>query len=444
VNGLLLDLRPLRTSATFRRLWLGRSVSMIGSQLTVVAVMFQVWEMTHSPFWSGSVAAVQAVPMIAVGLWGGALIDRSDRRRILVVTVSGQLCCAAVLAMQAIWFPSVPVVLAAVAGQACFLAVGGPASQTVVARLLPESQVAAGLALTRLAGQVAMLAGPAIAGLLIGYAGLRSCYTIDAVTFAAALYGVVGLPELTPLGDLVRAGPARIRDGLSFVAREPIVRGVLLTDLAATCLAMPLSLFPLVNEERFGGDPRTLGLFLSAIAVGGVAASFLAGSFTGRRRLGAITLCSAAVWGLALAGFGSVSAAWASLAFLVVAGAADTVSVVTRGTVVQLAVPDELRGRASSIEMIVGIAGPDLGNLRAGLVAQWTSGTFALISGGLASVAALGLVIASSPGLLSFHTRTERSTPQRVNDGRHEYRSRPLDPPQAVFEAGPDMKVSDR
>lgn len=405
MRTLLLDTAPLRTPV-FRRLWAGRSVSLVGGQLTVVAVMYQVWTLTHSPLWSSSVALAQAVPMIVVGLWGGALVDRADRRRILAATVVGQLCCSLVLTVQAWWFPSVAVVFAAVAVQTSFVAVGAPAYRTVIPRLLPESQVAAGLALTRVSGQLAMLAGPALAGLLIGYAGLRPCYLIDAASFATALYGIARLPRMLPHGEPARRGLAGIVEGLRFVASRSVVRGVLLTDLAATLLAMPVSLFPVINQERFGGDPRTLGLFLAAIAAGGVMASALAGSFTRRTRLGVLVVGGAATWGVSLALFGVVSAAWPSLAFLVVAGAADTVSVVSRSTLVQLAVPDGLRGRASSVEMIVGIAGPDLGNLRGGLVAEWTSGAVAVLTGGLACLAALALLVATSPGLVGFRRRS--------------------------------------
>jgi MFS family permease len=407
VRGLLLDLGPLRTSAPFRRLWIGRSVSLLGGQLTAVAVMYQVWEMTHSALWSGSVAAVQAVPMIVVGLWGGVLVDRGERRRILVIAVVGQLCCSAVLAAQAYWFPSLSTVLATVALQTGFTAVAAPAFRATLPRLLPEADVAAGLALTRISGQVAMLGGPAVAGLLIGFAGLQTCYLIDTLTFGSALYGIVGLPVLAPLGTAARPGIRGIVDGLRFAVQQPLVRGVMLTDLAATALAMPVSLFPLINEERFGGDPRTLGLFLSAIAAGGVAASTFAGTFTRPTRPGGIMLGAAAVWGLSLAGFGLVSASWLPFAFLVIAGAADTVSVVCRSTIVQLAVPDELRGRAASVEMIVGIAGPDVGNLRGGMVAEWTSGAFAVVSGAVACLAAVGLVASTSRGLLRFRVRDE-------------------------------------
>jgi MFS family permease len=193
-----------------------------------------------------------------------------------------------------------------------------------------------------------------------------------------------------------------VLDGLAFLVRQPMVRAALVTDLAATVLSMPVSLFPLVNAERFGGDPRTLGLFLSAVAVGGVLASVLSGTFTRRARQGVVMLTGATAWGGALAAFALVPNPWVGFGCLVVAGAADTVSVVARGTVVQLSTPDGLLGRVAAAEQIVGQGGPEVGNLRGGLVAAATTGTFALAGGGLACVAIVMLIGLVTPGLRRF------------------------------------------
>jgi hypothetical protein len=174
---------------------------------------------------------------------------------------------------------------------------------------------------------------------------------------------------------------------------------------------MPISLFPLVNAERFGNNPRTLGLFLSAIAVGGVFASVLSGVFTRLARPGLVMLGGSAVWGVALALFGISTDRWGGLAFLVLAGAADTVSVVSRGTIVQLHTPDALLGRVAAAELIVGQAGPDVGNMRGGLIAGATSGMVALVSGGLLCVTAVALVGATTPGLRRFSMTPSREGP---------------------------------
>ncbi|MEU3496059.1 MFS transporter [Kitasatospora cineracea] len=414
---LLLDVAPLRESSAFRRLWIGGTVSGLGSQLALVAVMFQVWEQTRSTVWTGAVGLAQAVPLLVLGLFAGALVDRSDRRALYLLATAGQAGCALLLAAQALLghLPAAGVI-ALVAGQSVFVAVGGPAARTFLPRLLPAGQLAAGLALNRVAFQGAMLLGPALGGLLIAGAGLGGCYLADALSFAAALYAASRLPRMRPDAEPVAsAGPAPsagptltaparpglrdVRDGLAFLARTPVVRAALLADLATTVLSMPISLFPLVNAERFDGGPRTLGLFLTAIAAGGVAASVLSGVFTRRPNQALVMLGAAATWGVALALFGLVSGPWPGLGLLALAGAADTVSVVARGTVVQLHTPDALLGRVGAAEQIVGRAGPDLGNLRGGLVASATSGTTALISGGLLCVAAVALIGAATPGL---------------------------------------------
>ncbi|MGW4063409.1 MFS transporter [Amycolatopsis sp. NPDC004747] len=402
------DLTPLRTSPPFRRLWLGRVFSGFGSQMTLVAVMFQVWEQTRSTVWTGAVGLAQALPLIVFGLFAGSLVDRVDRRKVALVATTGQAVCSVFLAVQG-FLGDVPVVavLGLVAVQSCFVACGGPAARTFIPRLLPPEQLPAGLALNRIAFQGAMLLGPALGGLVLGWAGVGGCYLVDALTFGLAFYGLSGLPAMRPGGEPSRPGLGGVLDGLAFLVRTPVVRGALLTDLAAMVLSMPMSLFPLVNAERFGGDPRTLGLFLSAVAVGGVAASVFSGTFTRRSRPGWVMLAGSAGWGAALTGFGLAPDRWLGLACLVVAGAADTVAVVSRSALVQLATPDALLGRVSAAEQIVGQAGPDVGNLRGGLVAGAASGAFALVSGGLLCVVAVALVGAVTPGLRRFATPVE-------------------------------------
>ncbi|PWW59519.1 MFS transporter [Actinokineospora spheciospongiae] len=395
----MVDLRPLRTSKSFRGLWIGRTFAGLGSQLTLVAVLYQVWQATGSALWTGAVGLAQAVPLIALGMFAGALVDRVDRRKFHLVTLTGQAVCSVLLAVQAFLDVPVVVVLVLVAVQSCFVAGGGPAARTFAPRLLPADQLAAGLALQRISFQGAMLLGPALGGLLLGWVGVGGCYLVDVATFGAAFLGAFGLPAMPPGGEPARPGVRGVLDGLRFLAGHATVRGALLTDLAATVLSMPISLFPLLNAERFGDDPRTLGLFLSAIAVGGVVASVFSGTFTRLPRQGVVMLAGSTTWGLAMVLFGFAADPWPALGALVLAGAADTVSVVSRGAIVQLNTPDELLGRVAAAEMVVGQAGPDVGNLRAGLVAHATTGTAALVSGGVLCVAVVAAVGAFTPGL---------------------------------------------
>ncbi|GAA2816088.1 MFS transporter [Kribbella solani] len=400
MKGAFIDLRPLRVVA-YRRLWVGQVLSGFGGQLTFVAVMFQVWDQTSSPAWTGAVGLAQALPLIVLGLFAGTLVDRLERRRIYLVTTIGQLLVASVMASQLV-FGRVPVgvLLVLIGVQACFGATAGPVARTVLPHLLTRDQLAAGIALNRIGFQGAMLLGPALGGLIIGAWGVGVCYLIDAVSFLAALYGVLGLPRMQ-IESTAKPGLRGVWDGLTFVASTPVIRGALITDLAATVLSMPISLFPVINAERFGNNPRTLGLFLTAIAVGGVIATVFSGTFTRLPRHGVVMLCGSGAWGIALVLFAFSPVPWLALVCLAVAGAADTLAVVSRSTIIQLYTPPELLGRVSAAEQIVGQAGPDLGNLRGGLVAQFTSPVTSLVSGALLCIAAVAGVAASTPGLRS-------------------------------------------
>jgi predicted MFS family arabinose efflux permease len=397
---LLVDVRPLGSSLPFRRLWVGSTLSTVGGQLAVVGVLQQTWELTASPVVVGAIGLAQAVPMIVFGQVGGALADAVDRRRLVLLTTLGQMVGAGLLAAQAFaGLDSVAILLALVALQSAGGALGAPARRTFAARLLPADQVGAGLALINLGFHASMLVGPAIAGVVAARWGVGACYAVDTLTFLAALYGVVRLPPLPPDGAAARPSLSTVAAGWRFIAGRPVLAGAFLTDLIATVLAMPIALFPVVNADRFDGDPQTLGLFLSAIAVGGIVAGLASGAVTRTGRPGLVMLVAAAVWGIALAGFGMAPTPWLALGCLAVAGAADTISVISRGALVQLATPDAYRGRVSAVEDIVGMAGPYLGNFRAGVVAGATTAGFAAVSGGLLCVLGIAAVAASTPAL---------------------------------------------
>ena len=392
----LVDVRPLRASAPFRRLWLCGALSAVGWQLTTVAVLFQAWQLTHSPVATGAVGLVRAVPTVVLGLVGGSLADSFDRRRLVLFTTTGQMVAAVLLAAQALaGMGSLPVLLALVAVQSGAGALGAPARRTFPVHLLSRDLLGTGIALNQMSFQGTMLVGPAIAGAVLAGWGAAGCYVADAVTFGAAWYAVLRLPPLPRSADAARPGLRAIWEGWRFIAGRPVLSGVFQADLLATVMAMPISLFPVVNAHRFGGSPQTLGLMFSAIAFGGIVAGFASGVITRSARPGAAMLACAAVWGAGMAGFGLAQQLWPALACLAVAGAADMGSVVSRGLIVQLAAPDSHRGRVSAVDHVVGVSGPDLGNFRGGLVAAVTSPTVAVVSGGvlcLLGVAATALV----------------------------------------------------
>ncbi len=212
------------------------------------------------------------------------------------------------------------------------------------------------------------------------------------------------LPAMRPQGQTARPGARAIWEGRRFIISKPLLHGALLSDVLATVTAMPMALFPLINAERFGGRPETLGLLFSAVAVGGLAVGAASGLVTRARRPGAVMLAAVGAWGLTLAGFGLAQPLWLALTCPAAAGAADTTSVITRGAIVQLATPDTHRGRVSAVDHIVGVAGPELGNFRGGQVAGATSAAFAAFSGGVLCVVGIVVLALTNTSLRRFET----------------------------------------
>ncbi|TXS48178.1 MFS transporter [Streptomyces sp. t39] len=407
-----LDTRPLRGSRPFRALWIGTSASQLGGQIATVAVLAQVWDLTGSPVGTGAIGLATGLPMVLFGLLGGTVADTFDRRTVVRVTTVGSLLAAAGLCAQAVaGNRSVILLLALVAVGTSCSALGAPARRTLPVRLLPSDQVAAGLALMNVSFQAAMLAGPALAGMIIARWDLPVAFAAQAVTMTLAALSLIRLPAMPPDGAAAAGGKRRPQRGGWRILRRPTLWGSMATDLSATLLAMPIALFPLVNEIRFGGNPQTLGLFLSAVAVGGITAGLLSGTVTRWNRGGLVQLSAAAVWGLALACFGLAGPLWLALACLAVAGAADTVSVITRGALVQLETPDAYRGRVSSVEHVIGVAGPELGNFRGGLLASTTSASFSLVFGGLSAILAIAAVAATNGPLRAYRTPAPTERP---------------------------------
>src|SRR5262249_10128719 len=301
------------------------------------AVVLQVYDLTHSPLAVGAIGVAQMVPTLVVGLLGGPVTDMIDRRKLVLMTSSCMAAVSAALAAQAFAGLRVVWLLYALAAvESSLIAVDHPARSTFVPGRLPATQVAAGLALTRLSFQIMLTAGPALAGVFAAapHLGLRACYLIDAASFAAALYGIAGLPPMRPQGQAPRPGPRAVAEGVSFIRRSRVLAGAFLTDINATMFGLPVALFPAINAERFGGNPRTLGLFTAAIGLGGLASAALSGPVKHMSRQGRAMLCAVAIWGAAFAGFAVATSLWLTLTLLAVAGAADTFTVVFRGTIV--------------------------------------------------------------------------------------------------------------
>jgi MFS family permease len=407
LRNLVADLRPLRESPPFRRLWIGSSVSNLGGSMTAFALILQTYQLTRSSLAVGAVGLAQGIPAVAVGLFGGALADAVDRRRLVLVTSSSLAVVSAVFAAQAfaglrqLWLLYVLAVV-----QSALQSVDAPARRTFLPHLVPPDRVPAGVALNQLSGYVSFLLGPALAGLITAAAGLKACYLIDAVSFSAALYGVARLPAMLPRERQARPSLRAVAEGLSYIRRHRVLLGVLLTDMDAVLFALPVALFPALNAERFGGSPETLGLLSTALATGGLLGSALSGPAGRVTRKARAMLFTTTCWGAAIAGFGFARTLWLALVLLAVAGALDTTSVIFRGSVVQAATPDRLRGRVTAVDYVVGAGVPKLGNFESGVVASFTSPGFSAVSGGLVTIAGALLIRLALPAMARYQARS--------------------------------------
>jgi MFS family permease len=409
---LLTDLTPLRENPAFRRLWLGTILSGIGSAMTTFAVTLQVYDLTRSTAAVGGIGLAQFLPLLLISLPGGTLADRVDRRRlVLVLTICSTALSAVLFALTASGDATLWALYAVVVAGSALGAINAPARQTFIPRIVPREQRSAAIALNRIIFQVTLIAGPSLGGVVAAGAGLRGCYLVDVVSFAASLWGVARLPAMPPEtraagedGGKPRSGLALTLEGLAFIRRTPALCGAFLADVNATFFALPLSLFPAINAERFGGDPRTLGLFSTAIGVGGLVSAVLAGPLKHARRHGLVMLACVAVWGGAFALFAVAPSLWLTLLALALAGLADTFTVVVRGIIVQEATPDELRGRVNAADFLVGAGGGQLGSLEAGLVGSFTTPAISALSGGLLTVAGVLAIAAALPGFRRYRS----------------------------------------
>jgi len=430
---LLTDVTPLRECPAYRRLWLGMLLSRTGSAMTTFAVSLQVYELTRSPAAVGGIGVAMFVPMLLITLPGGTLADRVDRRRLVLAVAVSQTAVSATLFGLAAFGGALSRntllwgLYALVGIGAAFSSISAPAQSTFIPRLVPRNQVATAMALQRVVFQVVMVVGPALAGVVTGWTGLRGCYLVDVVSFAAALWSVYRLPAMPPATPAAvepampatqaaempatgaeasqpRSQFALTLEGLAFIRRTPALCGAFLADVNATFFALPVSLFPAINAERFGGDPRTLGLFTTAIGVGGLVSAVFAGPLKSARRHGQVMLACVAVWGGAFALFAVAPSLWLTLLALALAGLADTFTVVVRSTIVQEATPDEFRGRVNAADFLVGAGGSELGSLEAGLVGSLTTPEISALSGGLLTVAGVLAIAAALPGFRNYQS----------------------------------------
>ncbi|HUR74337.1 MAG TPA: MFS transporter [Sporichthya sp.] len=387
-----IDLRPLR-HPDYRRLWAGNAISFVGFQITAVAVPVQIYDITRSSFWVGMIGAVGLVPLVVFGLWGGAVADAMDRRRVLLAGSTGLwVSTLGLLAHSLAGIDSVAVLLSLVALQSAAFAVVGSTRGAVIPRVVPPEEIAAANTLGFTTSNVGMMAGPLLAALIITQWSLSAAYAVDAVLYVAAFYAAFRLPHLPPLGQTAAAGLRSVIDGLAFIATRPVLLLSFAVDIVAMVFAMPRALFP-ARAEEFGGD-GAVGWLFAALAIGAVVAGATSGWVGRVRRQGLALVVAIVIWGLAVAGAGLAGQLWLAVFLLAIGGAADLVSAVYRQTILQTYAPDEMRGRMQGVFIVVVAGGPRLGDVRAGGTAAAVGVQASWVGGGLACAALVLLALA--------------------------------------------------
>ncbi len=402
------DTRPLRHTA-YRRLFIGYAVSKFGFQFTAVAVPVQMYSLTRSSLWVGLLGVAGLVPLVFFGVWGGAVSDAVDRRKLLLwasvlmwATTLGLL----VHALSGLGNPVVLLVLVAL--QAVAFALSAPTRQSIIPRLVSAGELPAANTLSTTMFNAAMVAGPLCAAVVMAKFGVGAAYLVDAAAFTVALWATFALPSMPPAVAAAGrrlAGWREVSEGLRYIAATPVLWLSFAIDIAAMVLAMPRSLFPEVAEERFGEG--AIGWLYAAIAIGSVLAGISSGWIGRVRRQGVALVVAVAGWGVAVALAGLAHSLLLVVLFLALAGAADLVSAVYRQTILQTYAPDGLQGRMQGVFMAVVAGGPRLGDLRAGATAAVAGPTVSWVGGGIAAAVVAVVLVAAFPALVRYTPRAQ-------------------------------------
>ena len=403
-----IDVTPLRVSREYRHLWFGLLATTSGSQFTVVAVFVQLTRLTGSEVAVGASGLVWFVGLIAGTLVFGPVIDVWDRRRLLAIAQLGLAAATATLLLGSTMdAPPLALIYTALGIAAAFSALDSPTRAAMTPRLIGAELIPAAQALNQVVWNGSGLVGPAVAGIVIGRFGLTTAYVIDLASIFVMLGAALTLPPIHPEGHGANAtGWAAIREGFAFVRGSRLILSTFVIDLFAMVFGMPRALFTFLIVDQFHHSEELVGLLFSAPAVGAFIGAMASGWTRRVDRQGLAVIWAVAAWGASIAVFGwSGSHLWLGLLALALAGWADVISAIFRSTILQLEVPDRLRGRLSAIHILVVAGGPRLGDLEAGLVARAVSPTFSVVSGGLVCLAGAGLVGLGFPELKRYRAR---------------------------------------
>jgi MFS family permease len=356
--------------------------------LTLVAVAYQVYQVTNSSLWVGVVSFIQLPVLIFGALWGGALGDRFDRRTLLIIaTLLLALISFALGANALLSHPNFVVLVTLPALAAGLAGLSGPLRTAVIPTLVKPEELVAAYSLNQIIMNTATVVGPGLAGVIIAATGVSWCFLIDGITFFALVLSTFFMAPMKPVG--VHTGEKTLRAiaaGFRYVRQNAVVQAVYLVDLNAMVFGLPRALFPAVTKHIYHGGPEMLGLLYAAPGAGALLMAIFTGWMDQVRRRGRLVILVVLTWGVVMALFGLVHAVWVGLICLGVAGAMDVISTVLRNTILQTSISDEYRSRLSAIQMAVVTGGPRLGDLESGVVANFTSTEFSIVSGGVMCV----------------------------------------------------------
>ncbi|WP_328539087.1 MFS transporter [Streptomyces sp. NBC_00344] len=406
LGAILPDLTPWRSSPDFRLLWVQGLIAFFGSSMALIALPLQIKDLTGSPAAVGAMGAVELVPLVVFGLYGGALADAADRRKVILGTEAGLGLLAVLLLVNSLLGrPLLWPLYVVAAGVSALAGLQRPALDSLLARIVPHDQLTAAAALNALRWQTGAIAGPALAGLVVAYAGYPTAYTVTVLGFAVSVAMCTRLSPAPPAHEADKPSLRGVAEGARYAWSRPVLLGTYAIDLAAMFFAYPNSVFPFLADDL--DAPWSLGLMYAAGSVGSVLLSLTSGWTSKVRRHGLLVVCGAAGWGLAITAAGRFSNIWLVLLCLAFAGAGDMLSGLGRSTIWNQTIPEELRGRLAGIEVLSYSVGPQLGQVRAGTLAGWTGARTAIWSGGLACVASVGLLAAVLPKLMTYDAATD-------------------------------------
>jgi len=399
LGSLVIDPAPLRYDRDFRLLWLGQSVSVAGRMITSVVLPYQVYVLTGSLVAVGVLSLVQLAPILVFTLGAGSVADAVDRRRLLLVTqallaiTTLGLAALALLATPPLW--AIFLVAFIAAGLS---AVDQPTRAAALPRLVPPERLQSAIALNQLMFNAGAVVGPAIGGVILATAGIAPAYFVDAVTYLAAIAALLLMHPMPPSPGAVRPSLAAVKEGLQFARRRRPVLGTFIVDFVAMVFGSPRSLFPAMALDVFRVGPAGVGIMSSAVAFGAMVAAFFTGWTTTVRRPGRAVFIAVAVWGLGIVGFGALTFSFPlALLCLAIAAGADVFSAVLRSFIVQTLTPDALRGRVSSIHILVVTGGPRIGDAEAAAVAALVGPPLSIVSGGLLTILGIGALAVAMP-----------------------------------------------